>query len=141
MEERRVQRPARPSKSLDPTVQLAKGRSKASSERTLLSWMRTSISLITFGFALGKLEEVVPGEPADSALGRAFQLRLAALAFIVIGLVALVGAVYQHRKQIQRLERDDFEFIPNQAITTTLTVCLVIIGFAFFTTLLFDFIL
>ena len=41
------------------TNQLAKERTREASDRTLMAWIRTSISLIGFGFAIAKTYEYV----------------------------------------------------------------------------------
>lgn len=41
------------------TNELAKERSREASDRTLMAWIRTSISMISFGFAIAKTYEYV----------------------------------------------------------------------------------
>jgi len=84
-----------------PPIPLDVARTRASYERTMMSWIRTSTSLITFGFTIYKffqLEGV--GRPRENYLvgPREFALML-----VSIGLGALVLATLEHRQNIRML--------------------------------------
>jgi len=70
-------------------------------ERMLISWVRTSLSLISFGFTIYKFFQLEMGSsprPGQIMGPRGFGLTL-----ICIGLVSLLLAVIQNRKSLQAL--------------------------------------
>jgi putative membrane protein len=82
---------------------LAFERTRLAYERTMMAWTRTSTALITFGFGMYKLFEVVPfvhgSKPGEHAVSpRAFALVLA-----LIGNIALLMAAIRHRMSLQAL--------------------------------------
>ena len=84
-------------------AQLAAERTFLAHERTLMAWIRTSASLITFGFTLYKLffylHEQNPIRPPEHLLGaRNFGLLL-----IVMGVLTLALATWQHQRHMKRL--------------------------------------
>ena len=84
-------------------VQLALERNFLALERTLMAWVRTSTSLITFGFGLYKLfyylREQDPAKYTDEILGA----RTLGLLMIVIGVLLLALATWQHRQRVKLL--------------------------------------
>ena len=85
---------------------LALKRTFMAHERTLMAWIRTSTSLITFGFTIYKffayLVEADDTPLADSVVGP----REFALAMISIGLVTLAVAAVQYKNSLQLLEQE-----------------------------------
>ena len=69
-------------------------------ERTLMSWTRTSASLITFGFTIYKFFEGLGMRGQRHPLGYV----TFSVLMICIGLVALFLATLQHRRDTKRLE-------------------------------------
>jgi len=74
-------------------------------DRTLLAWVRTSTSLISFGFTIYKffqyLRESQKVEPVGLLGPRGF-----ALLMIGIGVVVLVVATIQHRQDMKELRTE-----------------------------------
>jgi|SRR5579871_5101879 len=73
-------------------------------ERTMLAWTRTAISLITFGFSVYKLVDIVDRNPAD----RKFLLGTHAFGFILVGIgfAALAIATFEYRRSIGVLRQE-----------------------------------
>ncbi len=85
----------------DDSTTLAFDRTRAAHERTMMSWIRTATSLITFGFSIYKFFQL-------EAAGRERQDRLIgprdfALMLVSIGLISLVLATVEHRQNIRAL--------------------------------------
>jgi putative membrane protein len=84
---------------------LAIDRTRMAAERTLMAWVRTSLSMISFGFGIYKFIQVLQAESPATFL-RPAAPRNVGLAFTGIGTLALVLASIQHVKQLRRLQPD-----------------------------------
>jgi putative membrane protein len=82
---------------------LALIRTAYSSERSLMAWIRTSVSLYTFGFSISTFIDYL--ESQESGTQFSAGLRRVGLALIAMGIVALVLAMIEHLKRIQIMER------------------------------------
>jgi putative membrane protein len=82
---------------------LSAERTRLAYEGTLLSWMRTAISLITFGFAIYKFSADLLGNSAGLEQNRPLGSSNIALSMISAGLLALLLATIQHRQNIMAL--------------------------------------
>ena len=70
---------------------LARQRNRDAAERTLMAWIRTCLSLISFGFGLDKIVAAINGRFGGGGSGHAeFSVRLIAMAFIVTRLLRAV---------------------------------------------------
>jgi putative membrane protein len=90
---------------MDATTKLAFDRTRLSYERTLMSWIRTATSLITFGFTIYKFFQI---ELARSG-SRVHYLTgptVFALLMIVIGLLSLLMATLEHRRELNALNAE-----------------------------------
>ena len=74
------------------------------SDRTLMAWIRTSLSLIGFGFTLAKVfqslaeEHVIVRGPAGTS-----GLRAVGMALLLLGVFALVAAIFDHHHDLKQL--------------------------------------
>jgi len=88
--------------TLPDATRLALDRTRMAADRTLLAWVRTSTSLISFGFTIYKffeyLRESQKVEPSGLLGPRGF-----ALLMIFIGVTVLAVATIQHRREMQDL--------------------------------------
>lgn len=88
----------------DKPTELAFNRTWLAEERTILAWIRTATSLITFGFAIYSFF-VIPtgaGHPHSTRLGP----QIFALALIAMGLLALLAAAIQRHQAVKMMRRD-----------------------------------
>ena len=112
-------------KVFDVSTTLAVDRTRLSHERTLMAWVRTSTSLITFGFTIYKFFQIeLPKEASRTKhlIGpTAF-----ALLMISIGLVALLMATVEHRRDLKAL-RAEYPGIPG-SLATVLAGLISILG-------------
>ena len=90
----------------DSSQSLAVQRTFLAHERTLMAWVRTSTSLISFGFTiykffayLNELDNVIPRR-------KRFGPREFAIVMISVGVIALVGAVVQERRAFKLLQAE-----------------------------------
>src|SRR5688572_15648653 len=112
---------------------LALDRSFLAAERTLMAWMRTSLSMISFGFTIVKFLEYVAKEQKVSIVGmfgHEIGPEALGLTLITIGTLALMLAVLQHRRVLQRLHQRGLE--PRWSLTLTVSTLVTLLGaFAF----------
>lgn len=84
-------------------IQMASERTFLAHERTLLAWVRTGTSLVTFGLTLHKFFEYLHEQDPVKHPIKLFGARPMGLALIVIGVVTLGLACWQHRQRTRFL--------------------------------------
>ena len=120
------------------TNELAKERSREAADRTLMAWVRTSLSLIGFGFAIASFRDILlegglirkPHEEFGGAL-------VFGLSFISLGVLGLSAANLQHWNILQHLKREDFTYTGFRPLVLVMAILLMLIGlFAFLAVML-----
>jgi uncharacterized membrane protein YidH (DUF202 family) len=110
-------------------------RTAFSSEQTLMSWMRTSVSLLTFGFSVAKffhyLEE--QGEVIRFSAGP----RRLGLVLIGLGILALVLATVEHGQRLRALQKQGMPKISQYLLPFGTSVVLLAIGIVAFISVYF----
>jgi putative membrane protein len=86
---------------LDTSTKLAYDRSRLAYENTMMSWVRTATSLITFGFSVYKFFQIEKG--GGEQVNRLFGPREFALLMITVGLVSLLLGTVQHALSMRQL--------------------------------------
>jgi inner membrane protein YidH len=111
---------------------LSRERNRAAAERTLMAWIRTSLSLISFGFGI---DSIVAALRPD-----ANPVRLSAilgLSFIGLGTLAMIVASLEHRAELRRLDvSGQYDYRPRRSLALFVATGLVIIGVIAFAGLL-----
>jgi putative membrane protein len=102
---------------LPAATKLSVDRTRLAHERTLMAWVRTSTSLITFGFTIYKffeyLRESKQVGPDPGFVGaRGF-----ALVMISVGLTALALATVEHRRNLHAMRTAYGELVPYSPAT------------------------
>jgi putative membrane protein len=118
-------------------------RTRASLERTLLSWIRTAVSLIGFGFAIVQFFERVQEFPGQNPARHPAAPWYLGLALIFCGVLALIVSIWQYHSTIRYLWSGSFASIAGmtekglQTPIIAVAVLLILIGmFAFVAVLL-----
>jgi putative membrane protein len=108
----------------DAATNLAVDRTRLSYERTLMAWVRTAISLITFGFTIYKFFQLERGDyRQDNRLISASDF---AVLMIIIGLLSLLMATFEHRRELKAL-KTQYPDIP-RSLAQVLAVLISILG-------------
>jgi putative membrane protein len=86
-------------------------RTRLSLERTLMSWVRTGVSLIGFGFTIVQFFEHLQGMKGVAPAERPMAPRYLGLMLIGAGVLALIIATIQYRRLVRYLWSDEFKSI------------------------------
>ncbi len=106
---------------------LAFERSRLASERTLMAWIRTSLSMISFGFTIYKFFQYL-GESTGGMEARHGPLNLGRV-MVILGVVLLVPAIVQHWQFLRALStRAHRKFPRSLALITAGVIQLIGIG-------------
>jgi len=119
----------RPSGAEAPGIAMARFQTGMALERTMLAWVSTTLSMVSFGFGIvaffRSLRVANPGEETR-------RLHVAAIGFglglIVLGLVAMAFAGASHRRSLRRLRRDELPGLPEWPLSLTLVLLLEVLG-------------
>jgi putative membrane protein len=122
-------------------------RTRLSVERTMMSWIRTAVSLIGFGFAIVQFFERLKQMPGASPAAFPEASRYLGLALIFAGILALLISVWQYRWTVHYLWGGPFTAIAGMGAGVTkehmqspvIAVAILLTGiglFAFFAVLL-----
>ncbi len=92
---------------------LALERTVLAADRTMLAWVRTAVSLISFGFTIFKVLQYVEEKAATSVV-RAETPRNLGIFMILVGIVPLLMAMVQYKHTLKRLQaKGHIIFNPN----------------------------
>jgi putative membrane protein len=122
-------------------------RTRLSVERTMMSWVRTAVSLIGFGFAIVQFFERLQQMPGISPAAFPKAPQYLGLALISCGVLALLVSIWEYRWTVRYLWHGPFAPIAGmrsgatseqmQSPVLAIAVLLMLIGlFAFFAVLL-----
>ncbi len=94
---------------MDASTRFSFERTILSHERTLMAWVRTATSLITFGFTIYKFFQLEIGASVRPRSPQVVSAREFAMIMIATGLVALSLAAiqnWQYRKNLRKQHKD-----------------------------------
>ena len=122
----------------DNAFLLAVERTRLAHERTLIAWLRTALSMISFGFTIYKFFQYEIGKGAPAATERLLSPRGFALVMIGTGLVALLMSTIQHREGMKRLRAESGLATVPVSIATVVAALFSILGILAFLAVLFQ---
>jgi putative membrane protein len=97
-------------------------------DRTLMAWIRTAVSLITFGFSIYKFfQYLIKAEdfrPVQTLIGP----RQFAIGMIGLGVIGLAAATVQYRQTVKMLKEERGEEYRSLAGIFAATVCIFGLG-------------
>ena len=118
--------------------ELARERSRQAADRTLMAWVRTSLSLIGFGFGIARFRDIL----VEAGLMRnppehLHRTLIFGLSFIALGVLGLLAATIQHWRILQHINHDDFQYTGFRPLVFIMAILLMFIGlFAFIAVLM-----
>jgi putative membrane protein len=90
---------------IDKSTQLALQRSFLATERTLMAWIRTSLSMIGFGFTLAKLFQSLAEARVfvKGPAGTVWTAEGVGMVLMSVGTLSLLVALIDHRRELKQL--------------------------------------
>ena len=95
-----------PPQTTNDATRLALSRTILAHDRTLMAWVRTSTSMISFGFTIYKFFQFAQNDRSAQHGETLLEPRGVALVMILIGVGGLVLATIDYRHQMDVLRRD-----------------------------------
>ena len=113
--------------------ELARERSRQAADRTLMAWVRTSLSLIGFGFGIARFRDIlVEAGLVRRPLEHLNITLIVGLSFIALGVLGLLAATIQHWRILEHIKQDDFQYTGFRPLVFIMAILLMLIGlFAF----------
>ncbi|MEY3463139.1 MAG: hypothetical protein RLZZ468_917 [Cyanobacteriota bacterium] len=108
------------------TNELARQRNRDAAERTLMAWIRTCLSLISFGFGLDKIVGAI--DRASGTSGPRPGVIAVAVAFVMTGILAMAAATVQHLRELRRLRHDAFVYVESPRLAAATATLIALIG-------------
>ena len=90
--------------SSNTSTDLAVDRTRLAHDRTQMAWVRTAASLISFGFTIYNFFQYLR-DKGEAAEGRLFGPRVFAMMLIGIGLISLLLATIQNRREMKTMRK------------------------------------
>ena len=108
--------------------ELARERNRAAADRTLMAWIRTALSLIAFGFSIGKISEYLQKINPERVLDPIDSARIFGEAFIALGVFGLIAAIIQHRRIVRQIKTGEFVYTERMPLAMITAIILLFIG-------------
>lgn len=103
-------------------------RTAFSSEQSLMSWTRTSVSLFTFGFSIAQFFHYLQEQQGGTQLSSG--PRRLGLALICLGILALVLAMIEHVHRLWKMQEQELPRISQYLLPFGTALALLAIGIA-----------
>lgn len=104
---------------------IAMERTAWAAERTLMAWIRTALSMIGFGFTIGKLGEALQDRTVRGALGlRSFHVADVAYLLVLLGTLSLLAASIEYAVRIHNLHKRGLPRQVRLALIVAIFLCL-----------------
>ena len=112
----------------DVQAELARERNRIAADRSLLSFIRNSVALISAGVGIDQVLRLIdPSTPSSN-----LWVYLLNLLLISLGVTNLVFAIQDYRGEMKRLDQPDYYFTPRWSLGEVTGIVLCIAGFIVF---------
>jgi putative membrane protein len=110
--------------------ELARERNREAADRTLLAWIRTSLSMISFGFGIERLGEAAMAFDGRIERFATYKTRAAGAALILLGVAATLAGFWEHKRVVADLTKPGFRYSDRAPIARYLAIVVVLLGMA-----------
>lgn len=115
------------SQSYNLNNELAKERTRAAADRTLMAWIRTSLSLIGFGFGIPTIVKTLEATRVGENINPHNFSVIIGLSFISVGMFGMAAALREHRRTLRRIKNDRFLYEDSKT-AEIIGISLILIG-------------
>ena len=112
------------------TDELARERNREAADRTLLAWIRTSLAMISLGFAIERLGQVAHVMDGRFDNFSPLKTRVFGAALILLGIAATLVGMWEHRHVLAAIKNADYRYADRPAVARWMGVGLVCVGLA-----------
>ena len=110
--------------------ELARERNREAADRTLLAWIRTSLAMISLGFAIERLGQAALVMDGRLANFSPLKSRVFGSALIVLGITATLVGMWEHRHVLATIKNVDYRYADRPAVARWMGMGLVCVGLA-----------
>jgi len=120
---------SQPQKLFGTTNELAKERNRAAAQRTLNTWIGSSLSYIGIGVTVDQISRSLYQRfPESNSLVTEITTYLTSMVFIGAGLILLFLALIQHRFEVKTIEREDYVLLSFHALNRIIVAAVLLFG-------------
>jgi putative membrane protein len=106
----------------DTNTELAKERTGAAYDRTLMAWIRTALALIGFGIGIFEYSEKTGGDTVFRSS------KLVGLLLVILGIIAAFSAIRENKLNHERLQHPEITFAGRGNLSKRVGYALIAIG-------------